>query len=272
MSLVNPSLPLDCHLVPYACATALLTDTGRIRPFNEDAIGHDPASGLFILADGLGGYNAGEVASAMAVSSLLARLPAQRADALEQGQDFDPEAALHDAIVDINADIFNAAAHSSAYSGMATTLVAAWLLGEDLWVAHAGDSRLYRLRGDLLEQVTRDHSFSQELLDAGMVNEDEARSLPAKNLVTRALGADADLDPEIHCHRPAVGDLYLLCSDGLSEMIGASEIGGLLAAGRHDPALAARRLVDMANEAGGRDNVSVIVLHLTAQSGAGGLA
>jgi protein phosphatase len=248
--------------MPYAYDLALLTDTGRVRPFNEDAIGHDPASGLFILADGLGGYNAGEVASAMAVSSLLARLPAQRAQALEQGGDFDPEAALHDAIVHINADIFNAAAHSNAYSGMATTLVAAWLLGEELWVAHAGDSRLYRLRGDLLEQITRDHSFSQELLDAGMVSEEEARNLPAKNLVTRALGAEADLEPEIHCHRPAVGDLYLLCSDGLSEMIGASEIGGLLAAGRRDPALAARRLVAMANEAGGRDNVSVIVIRL----------
>jgi protein phosphatase len=258
--------------VPYAYATALLTDTGRIRPFNEDAIGQDPAAGLWVLADGLGGYNAGEVASAMAVSSLLARLPGLHADAAGRGGDFDPETALHDTIVDINADIFNAAANSSAYSGMATTLVVAWLLGEDLWVAHAGDSRLYRLRDDRLEQVTRDHSFSQELLDAGMVSEDEARALPAKNLVTRALGADADLEPEIHCHRPAVGDLYLLCSDGLSEMIGASEIGGLLAAGRRDPALAARRLVDMANEAGGRDNVSVIVISLAAPEAGAELA
>lgn len=260
------------RLVPYTCATALLSDIGRIRPVNEDAIGHDPAAGLFILADGLGGYKAGEVASAMAVSSLLVRLPAQRAAALEQGRDFDPEAALHDAIVDINADIFNASANSSAYSGMATTLVAVWLLGEDLWVAHAGDSRLYRLRGDRLEQVTRDHSFSQELLDAGMVTEDKARGLPARNLVTRALGTEADFEPEIHCYRPAVGDLYLLCSDGLSEMIDDSDIGGLLAAGRHDPALAARRLVDMANKAGGRDNVSVIVVHLQAHTDPGAAA
>lgn len=241
---------------------ALLTDKGRVRPLNEDALGMDPAAGLFVLADGLGGYNAGEIASAMAVSSVLGRVGAGRAAAERAGGPLDAEQLLHETFTGINADIYNAAANSTAYAGMATTLVVAWLIGPHLWVAHAGDSRLYRLRAGQLEQITRDHSFSQELLDAGMVSAEEARLLPAKNLVTRALGADADIEPEIHVHQAAVGDLLLLCSDGLSEMIGHHEIAALLATAQQDPPAAARRLVAMANEAGGRDNISVLVVRL----------
>ena len=244
--------------------TALLTDTGRVRPLNEDALGVDPAARLFVLADGLGGYNAGEIASAMAVSSILVRLGNYQAGAERDGAAFDANRALFEAITSINADIYNAAANSTAYAGMATTLVVAWLIERRLWVAHAGDSRLYRLRGDRLEQITRDHSFSQELFDAGMVSAEEARALPAKNLVTRALGADAELEPEIHAYDALPGDLLLLCSDGLSEMIGHYEIAALLATARDDIHGAARRLVNMANEAGGRDNVSVLIVRLAA--------
>jgi protein phosphatase len=160
----------------------------------------------------------------------------------------------------MNSAIFRAALNSSAFEGMATTIVVAWLLGDRLWIAHAGDSRAYRMRGGQLEQLTRDHSFSQELLDAGMVTEEEARLLPAKNLVTRALGASAEIDPEVHDYPLEAGDVLLLCSDGLTEMIGAAEIGGLLAATDGNVHEGARRLVELANEAGGRDNVSVVVV------------
>jgi len=245
---------------------ALKTHPGLVRPLNEDALGADPQAGLFVLADGLGGYNAGEIASTMAVSTLLARLSSELADASGRGEPFDPRQALYDALVDMNSGIFRAALNSAAFEGMATTVVVAWLLGDRLWVAHTGDSRLYRLRDSELEQITRDHSFSQELLDAGMVTEDEARLLPAKNLVTRALGASPDIEPEIHDYDVHVGDVLLLCSDGLTEMVMHAEIGRLVRMLLPDITEAARRLVDMANEAGGRDNTSVVLVQVNANS------
>lgn len=239
---------------------ALKTHAGQVRPLNEDALGADPEAGLFILADGLGGYNAGEIASTMTVSALLAGLGAQLAESHAENRPFDPMRVLSETLVEMNAAIFRAALNSSAFEGMATTVVIAWLLGGRLWVAHTGDSRLYRYRAGALEQITRDHSFSQELLDAGMVTPEEARLLPAKNLVTRALGASPDVEPEVHDYDVQNGDVLLLCSDGLTEMVSHYEISGLLAACGTDVREAARRLVDMANEAGGRDNVSVIVV------------
>jgi serine/threonine protein phosphatase PrpC len=242
---------------------ALKTHPGLVRPLNEDAIGADPSCGLFVLADGLGGYNAGEVASVMAISSVLERL-ASAIDKFDEDEGaFTPDEAIYDTVTDINASIYNAALNSTAFEGMATTLVIAWFLGGRLWVAHTGDSRLYRYRDSMLEQLTRDHSFSQELLDAGMVTEEEARSLPAKNLVTRALGAGADIEPEIHNVDVLAGDIILLCSDGLTEMVGSYEIEGLLSINEEDMHETARRLVDLANESGGRDNISVIVVRVS---------
>ncbi len=242
---------------------ALKTHPGLVRPLNEDAIGADPSCGLFVLADGLGGYNAGEVASVMAISSVLERL-ASSIDKFDVDEGaFTPDEAIYDTVTDINASIYNAALNSTAFEGMATTLVIGWFLGGRLWVAHTGDSRLYRYRDSMLEQLTRDHSFSQELLDAGMVTEEEARSLPAKNLVTRALGAGADIEPEIHNVDVLAGDIILLCSDGLTEMVGSYEIEGLLSINEEDMHETARRLVDLANESGGRDNISVIVVRVS---------
>lgn len=252
---------------PATVEFSLLTHPGRVRPLNEDAVGADPALGLFILADGLGGYNAGEIASIMAVSSLLAELSQAYEQAQADGDLFDPSRVLRDTLVLMNANIFRAALNSTAFEGMATTVVVAWLLGDTLWVGHTGDSRLYRFRNGELEQLTRDHSFSQELLDAGMVSEEEARMLPAKNLVTRALGASPDIEPEVNPYDAVPGDLLLLCSDGLTEMVTHYEIGGLLSVydeATHEAGLddVARRLVDMANEAGGRDNISVVLVRV----------
>jgi protein phosphatase len=242
---------------------ALKSHPGSVRPLNEDAVGADPNIGLFVLADGLGGYNAGEVASTMAVSSLLAGLGCQlqQAHGSEDGN-FDPARALHDALVAMNDEIFRAALHSTLYEGMATTAVVAWFLGGRLWVAHAGDSRLYRYRAGALQQITRDHSFSQELLDAGMISEEEARVLPAKNLVTRAVGASPSLEPEVHDYDLESGDIILMCSDGLTEMVSHDGISGMVGADEHDIARAARQLVDTANAAGGRDNCSVILVRV----------
>jgi serine/threonine protein phosphatase PrpC len=261
----SASAPATAEL---ALRFALKSHPGRVRPLNEDSVGADPSIGLFVLADGLGGYNAGEVASTMAVSSLLTRLSGELAAAhRERGEEggevaFDPAHSLRETLVSLNDTIFRAALNSTMYEGMATTVVIAWFLGGRLWVAHAGDSRLYRLRGGVLTQVTKDHSFSQELLDAGMISEEEARVLPAKNLVTRAIGASPSVDPEVHDYDVESGDILLLCSDGLTEMVDDQHIGALAREFSADIAASARRLVDAANKAGGRDNTSVILVRV----------
>jgi protein phosphatase len=203
----------------------------------------------------------------MAISAVLDRLSAALAASQAGNAPFAPDEAIYDTVGEINATIYNAALNSAAFEGMATTLVIAWFLGTRLWIAHTGDSRLYRFRNGALEQLTRDHSFSQELLDAGMVTEEEARLLPAKNLVTRALGAAGDIEPEIQDVEVQAGDLLLLCSDGLTEMVGTYEIAGLLSIGEDDMHETARRLIDLANESGGRDNISVVLIQVIAESG-----
>jgi len=246
---------------------ALVSHPGQVRPLNEDALGARPDLGLFVLCDGLGGYNAGEIAATMAVSSLMSRLADDCAKAQADGVPLDARSVLAARLIEMNAVIARAAANSAAFEGMATTIVIAWILGERLWVAHAGDSRLYRFREGVLEGITRDHSFSQELLDAGMVTEEEAKSLPAKNLVTRALGAAGDVEPEVNDYPLRVGDVLMLCSDGLTEMIDDVQIAGAIFASVPDVQRAAQRLVDLANAAGGRDNVSVIVVRLAGRKG-----
>ncbi len=246
---------------------SLVSHPGQLRPLNEDAIGARPDLGLFVLGDGLGGYNAGEIASTMAVSSLLSKLADDYEHAQASGVPFEPRRALGERLIEMNGVITRAAANSTAFEGMATTIVIAWVLGDRLWVAHAGDSRLYRFREGVLEGLTRDHSFSQELLDAGMVTEEEARVLPAKNLVTRALGAGGDVDPDVNEYPLRVGDVLMLCSDGLTEMIDDVQIAGAIFASVPDVSRAAQRLVDLANAAGGRDNVSVIVVRLVGRKG-----
>jgi protein phosphatase len=246
---------------------ALASHPGQLRPLNEDAIGARPDIGLFVLCDGLGGYNAGEIAATMAVSSLLSTLAADYEQASAAGAPFDPRQVMTERMIEMNGVISSAAANSAAFEGMATTIVVAWILGDRLWVAHAGDSRLYRFREGVLEALTRDHSFSQELLDAGMVTEEEAKLLPSKNLVTRALGAGGEVEPEVNDYPLRIGDVLMLCSDGLTEMVDDVQIAGAIFASVPDVQRAAQRLLDMANAAGGRDNVSVIVVRLAGRKG-----
>lgn len=241
---------------------AIKSHPGMVRPLNEDAVGADPAIGLFVVADGLGGYNAGEIAATMAVSRLLGDLGRGLTAAVCFSRTYDPAAALSRTLFALNAEIFRAALQSTIYEGMATTVIAAWLLGTRMWVAHAGDSRLYRLREGNLEQITKDHSFSQELLDAGMISVEEARTLPAKNLVTRAIGTSPHCEPEVRDYDVRRGDLLLLCSDGLTEMVAESRIRALLCACGGDLGMTTRRLIDEANDAGGRDNCSVILVQV----------
>lgn len=249
----------------FTLEIASLTDPGQVRTQNEDAIAHLDALGLAILADGMGGYNAGEVASGMAIALLKSELELalpglnERADLMHQ--------TLAQAITAANRSIYKMAASRQQYTGMGTTLVLTVLRDQTLTVAHLGDSRLYRMRATELRQVTQDHSMLQEQINAGVLTAEQARHSLHKNLVTRALGVAEEAQPDIADHRVEAGDVYLLCSDGLSDMVDDVDIATILASAGSEPNLqaCAEKLVACANKNGGRDNVSVIVLKVVAK-------
>lgn len=243
------------------------TDVGRLRDHNEDSIGVDGDLGLAVLADGMGGYSAGEVASGIAVAMLMTHLKAalaQRPPHLmaHNGREAVGVVMLRDGIARANASILLAAAGQSQYSGMGTTLVTALFHDDRVAVGHVGDSRLYRLRGDAFEQITRDHSLLQEQIDRGLLTPEQARRSQNRNLVTRALGIDPGVAPEIHVHDVLSGDIYLMCSDGLSDMVSDEEMHLALSSLRDKLQLAADHLVRIANDHGGRDNISVILVRV----------
>lgn len=241
-----------------------LTDTGLVRDHNEDAIGTDDALGLLVLADGMGGLKAGEVASAMAVElvtselrSALRGIDAGGSD--EQSGYANESLALGRAVVQANATIYQVAQTQPQCAGMGTTLVVLLFYDNRLTIAHVGDSRLYRMRGDEFEQVTVDHSLVQELVDRGFYTPEEARAATNKNIVTRALGIGAEVDYDMQEEVALIGDVLLLCSDGLSDMLEDAAIHTILRENQDNLEQAARRLVDAANDQGGRDNISVVL-------------
>lgn len=249
-----------------------VTDPGRIRGHNEDCVESRPEMGVVVLADGMGGYNAGEVASGMATSLIAAglangwtRAALKKLDR-EQASAFSQQ-LLQAEVSKANSAIFEAAQKDSQCAGMGTTLVACLFYDNFLTVGHIGDSRLYRMRNDALEQVTRDHSLLQEQIDSGLITKEDARSSHNKNLVTRALGIDPEVETETHSYEVLEGDIYLLCSDGLNDMIEDEEIQMTLIALRSNLDLTAQQLVQAANDAGGRDNISVMLIKVVSGFG-----
>jgi PPM family protein phosphatase len=241
------------------------THPGRVRAHNEDSVSCEPSCGLVVLADGMGGYNAGEVASGITVSVLSTEikhsLQAQHPEDHDAGSGDDVAVVLlRDNVQKANASIYHAAQSQPQYAGMGTTVVAGLFYDNRVAVGHVGDSRMYRLRGDVFESITRDHSLLQEQIDSGMITKEDARQSRNKNLVTRAVGIDPEVSTEVHVHDVEVGDIYLFCSDGLNDMVEDENIGGAVFALRSNLALAADQLIKMANDNGGRDNVSVILV------------
>jgi len=250
-----------------ALEIASSTDPGMVRSHNEDSIAADASKGLVVLADGMGGYNAGEVASGMATTVITTELQ----HLLEVCPPFEPDPAngrpyaerlLREQIVKANTSIYQAAQSQPQYAGMGTTLVAAVFYDNRAMIAHIGDSRVYRLRDDTFEQVTKDHSLLQEQIDSGMITPEQARFSQNKNLVTRALGIDPTVEPELREYDTRPGDVWLLCSDGLNDMVSDEDIGLTLQTLSANLKLAAQQLVQMANDNGGRDNVSVILVRV----------
>jgi PPM family protein phosphatase len=246
---------------------AALTDPGRVRDHNEDCIESRPDIGLYVLADGMGGYNAGEVASGMATSLIADGLQESWSpkDAERMGRDeakSTSERLIREQIARANSAIFTTSQNNPECAGMGTTLVVTLFFDNFMTVAHIGDSRLYRLRGDTMEQVTRDHSLLQEQLDSGLITPEEAKLSQNKNLVTRALGIDPTVDPELHVYETQVDDTYLLCSDGLSDMVEDEEIRLTLLTLKSNPNLTVQQLVQAANDNGGRDNISAMLIRV----------
>ena len=247
-----------------------LTHPGMVRTHNEDSVGVEAACGLAVLADGMGGYNAGEVASGIAVSVIATEIAHRLQTA--SPSDIDPEsrdelavALLRGNIQRANSSIYHASQSQPQYAGMGTTIVTGLFYDNRVAVGHVGDSRLYLLRGEKLTTVTKDHSLLQEQIDSGMISLEDARFSKNKNLVTRAVGIDENVLPEIHVYDVQVGDIYLLCSDGLNDMVEDMDIEAALYAIQGNLPLAAQQLIQMANDNGGRDNVSVILVKVLAE-------
>jgi len=243
------------------------TDPGMVRSHNEDSVAADAANGLVVLADGMGGYNAGEVASGMATTVIITEM--QQSLQKVQPHEIDPKSnqqiaarLVREQVMRANTSIYQAAQSQPQYAGMGTTLVVCLFYDNKVLVAHLGDSRLYLLRDGKFKQVTRDHSLLQEQIDSGLITAEQAKNAQHKNLVTKALGIDPSVEPEIHEYPAQANDIYLLCSDGLCDMVDDEDIGMAVQTFGNNLKMAASHLVQMANDNGGRDNVSVILVRV----------
>jgi len=243
-----------------------LTDVGRKRKGNEDSLIANPEQGLFVVADGMGGHAAGEVASKVAVDSINEFVCLTGGDeeitwpfGLDEGISYDGN-RLKTAIRYANRKVLDAVMEKAEYEGMATTVAAILVDGATANLAHVGDSRVYLYRDGELKQLTSDHSWVNEQLQSGIISVDQARSHPLRNVVTRALGGKADLQVDMQSHTLRAGDVLLMCSDGLTTMVPDDEIARVLAEAAGDIQAAGTNLVAAANARGGEDNITVVLL------------
>jgi len=235
------------------------TDPGRTRDNNEDSVVFDENAQTAVLADGMGGYNAGEIASGMATAFIKSELSRWLSEAGQNASLKEIRRAMEICVDNANLSIFNSASFNAGYAGMGTTLVLGVFKESQLLIGHIGDSRCYRLRQGVLEQLTKDHSLLQEQIDAGLVTPEQAANSSIKNLVTRALGVEDSVMMEVNEHQVELGDLYLMCSDGLSDMVDNPTIAKIVST-YTDLEQLAGQLVDTANANGGRDNISVLLV------------
>ena len=253
-------------MMNYSLDVASLTDAGKVRPLNEDSVTERIASGVLVLADGMGGYNAGEVASALATELVADGLDGHCSAAA--GSRSVSIATLRlwidEEVNAANLAILSRAANDPACAGMGATLALAVFNGRNVAVGHVGDSRVYRLRRQEFAALTRDHSLLEEQVSQGLLTREQARHSHNRNVVTRALGVESAVETEIKVIDVRPGDLFLLCSDGLTDMLDDDIIQSTLLALQHDLRLAAQQLVQLANDCGGRDNISVILARVRA--------
>ncbi len=225
-----------------------LTDVGKVRAANQDALLVCEDALLYGVADGMGGHNGGETASAGARDGLIAALR-EKTPSLD---------ALREGITQVNADLFKQQAEDESLSGMGTTLSVIWLSEHFVYLGHVGDSRVYRFREGKLEQMTDDHSLVGELMRAGYLTPEQAENHPNKNVILRAVGTEEGIDVDLAVEERRPGDVWLVCSDGLHGMVPDSKMEAIL--GVNTPESAAKLLMEAALKAGGRDNISVVLV------------
>lgn len=237
--------------------TYSVTDIGRKRKMNQDyvycsvqAVGMLP--NLFIVADGMGGHNAGDFASRFAVEEFVRQVKQGRGKTLIQ--------TMEESVQNANRLLLEQAAGRPELKGMGTTFVAATICGETMYVANIGDSRLYLISGEEISQITQDHSLVEEMIRRGELRREDGRFHPNKNVITRAMGANVGVVPDFFEVRLRQGDIILLCSDGLSNMMDDTEIFSVIKMHREDVAKAGEELLRLANEYGGRDNISIVLV------------
>ncbi len=240
------------------------SNTGRVRTHNEDYIDDDAKIGLVVLADGMGGYQGGEVASTIAVTTIMDDLrktiPKLSAREIDENTGYSRVSIVaRQSILKANESIYNTSQSQPHYQSMGTTLVLGVFYDNQLTVAHVGDSRMYRFRNNKLQQITVDHTLLQELVDRGYYTSEEAQKSLNKNLVTRALGIEFSVAVDIHEETVHPDDIYLLCSDGLYDMVDDNEIYMSIMRYQDDLEQLADQLIALANTKGGRDNISVLL-------------
>lgn len=236
------------------------SDTGMRRTQNEDHIDFDEDLGIAVLADGMGGHRGGEIASSMAVESILEKLRnllnRENSVSITSSQLLE---VLSNTISDSSGEIFRAAESNPDLKGMGTTVVATILSGNQLHIGHVGDSRLYLFRENILQCITEDHSLIQDLINKGFYTQEEARRANVGHVVTRALGTNTEVEVDTKVLNVQEGDLLLLCSDGLNDMASDPLIKDVLSDYRDNMAHTAKKLIHLANQHGGKDNISVIL-------------
>lgn len=241
------------------------TDIGSVRDHNEDAIAIDSDIALAILADGMGGHLGGEMASAITVSTIkdivVEKVKSLASEKADTNTIYSAESLLiQDAVTQANTRVHESAEANPQYHGMGTTVVVAMFYNDRFTVAHVGDSRLYRLRNGMLKQITRDHSLMQELIERGFYTPEQARDSLNKNLVTRAIGIDSAVNIDIQEDIAMIDDIYLLCSDGVNDMLTDKQIKSVLIQNIDDLENAASEIIHLANSHGGKDNISAILV------------
>ncbi|MEJ2451266.1 MAG: Stp1/IreP family PP2C-type Ser/Thr phosphatase [Gammaproteobacteria bacterium] len=237
-----------------------LTDVGLSREHNEDSISWDIELGLVMLADGMGGHNAGEIASELAVTAIRDALLDVLTPDMVESKLIKCEEAVREAVIYANEDIHEQANHRIECAGMGTTVVLTLFHEDKVTYAHVGDSRIYRLRNGEFKQLTLDHSLVQEMIDNGYLSQEEAMVSSSRNLITRALGIAPNVEVDVTTETLDIDDVYLMCSDGLSDLLTEQDMAKILVTQRDNLGDAAQYLVDMANERGGTDNISVILV------------
>lgn len=246
------------HIMPYQILACSLSDVGLVRQNNEDVCGEIPETKFFILADGMGGHQAGEIAARQAVSAIFRIIKEKEVPGMSLSDEY---RLVRQAIEYANHFVHKLSRSSEELKGMGTTICCLKFHEQDLIYAHVGDSRIYRLRDRHLDQLTKDHSLLSDLIDLGQLSEDQVTDFAYKNIITKAIGTESMVEPSVYTTHFEIGDIYMMCSDGLSDLLSKKEIESIMNTSS-SLEQTTQNLVNRAKERGGHDNVTVVLVQV----------